>query len=288
MKKKFYSFTTYLLCTLLLASCQKADSSHTPTPKILVSIAPYQYFVDRIAGDTVEVVCLVPKGTNPHLYETPPRLIEDALQASLWFKLGEPGEEKFVDLFKTKSAMRIVSLTDGLDLIEDSCTCAHQHNHEAQDLHVWLSVHLAEQQVLSIFKELCSAFPQHATLYAERLQKLNHDLHTLDKEISALLDSNPTQAVLLSHPSLGYFCRDYHIEQLSIEIEGKEPLPNSLIQLLDDAKNKNIRKILLQPQHETRGAERIAKELGLPLESIDPYGDDYFFSMRQIAQAIAS
>ena len=42
---------------------------------------------------------------------------------------------------------------------------------------------------------------------------------------------------MVFHPSWGYFAARYDIEQISIEIEGKEPKPNELLQLVEEAKN---------------------------------------------------
>jgi len=261
-----------------------------PIDKILISVAPYRFFVERIAGDAFEVVCLVPKGTNPHLYETPPRLIENALDAKIWFRIGEPDEKKFVHLFTQRApVMQIVNLSEGLDLIDDhACSGHHDHHHDAIDLHIWLSPRLAEQQAHKICNTLCVLSPENAPLFHKRLQVLCSELQNLDEELVEFFKAHPTKTILISHPSLGYFCRDYHIDQLSLEIEGKEPLPRDLLHLLDDAKAENIRQILVQPQHELRGAERIAKELRLPLKMIDPYDENYLMNLRMIADAIGS
>ncbi|MCK7509756.1 MAG: zinc ABC transporter substrate-binding protein [Desulfobacterales bacterium] len=41
--------------------------------KAFVSIAPQQYFVQKIGGDLVDVSVLVPPGADPHTYEPKPR-----------------------------------------------------------------------------------------------------------------------------------------------------------------------------------------------------------------------
>ncbi len=46
---------------------------------------------------------------------------------------------------------------------------------------------------------------------------------------------------MVFHPSWGYFAARYDIEQISIEIEGKEPKPNELLQLVEEAKKHNIK-----------------------------------------------
>ncbi len=295
MKKKIVIlFLLVVQLMVALSGCQKKtlapeEPNTTHLDKILISVAPYRFFIEKIAGDAIEIICLVPKGTNPHLYETPPRLIEDALNSKIWFRIGEPDEKKFVDLFtKRAPSMQIVNLSEGLELIDDHSQCDHHHDHDGVDLHIWLSPRLAEQQAHKICAALTSLFPERSSLFQERLTTFCSELQNLDRELIAFFKRHPTENILISHPSLGYFCRDYHIDQLSLEIEGKEPLPRDLLRLLDDAKAKNIRQILIQPQHELRGAERIAKELDIPLKMVDPYDENYFMNLRQIADAIGT
>ena len=42
---------------------------------ITVSIAPFKYFVEEIAGDDFKVNVMVPAGANPHIYEPFPEQI---------------------------------------------------------------------------------------------------------------------------------------------------------------------------------------------------------------------
>ncbi len=276
-----------MLLLVSFAACQKQGSASTPSKKILVSMSPYRFFVEKIAGNHIEVICLVPPGTNPHLYETPPRLVDESLKSAIWFRLGEPAEKKFVDLFTNRApSMKIVDLSQGLDLLEE-CHC-HEHAHESADLHIWLSPQLAMQQSVVICEELCALYPQHAPEFRKHLDDLRIELTHLDTELHDYFQKHPTEAILISHPSLGYFCREYHIEQLSLEVEGKEPLPRDLCRLLEEAKAKNIHRVLIQPQHPTKGAERVAEQLDLSVESIDPYSEDYLNNLRQIAHAIGS
>ena len=56
------------LCLFIffLGACQGSSkpSQREEKPIVLVSIAPYAHFVEKIAGDTVQVVTLVPSRVN--------------------------------------------------------------------------------------------------------------------------------------------------------------------------------------------------------------------------------
>jgi len=280
-------FLISALSVLLLAfsGCQSQPAQLSSKPKVIVSMAPYKTFIDIIGDGKIDVVCLVPKGTNPHIYETPPQLIEDALKAKLWFCLGEPGEKKFAEvLIKRTPGMRVIDLSKGLPLCGESC--CHHHDHSALDKHIWLSPRLAKIQAEKICDALCDLMPEDAPLFRHRLHSFQQKLQALDQELTAFFSTNEQHKVLITHPSLAYFCRDYGLEQISIEIEGKEPLPKDVEHIFEAVRSHHIDRVLIQLQHPTKGALRIAEELKLSVKTIDPYEEDYFTNLRSIANAI--
>lgn len=61
---------------------------------VIVSVAPHKYFVERIGGETVTVLLMVPASATPHSYEPPPRQILEAAKADIWFRIGEGFEKR--------------------------------------------------------------------------------------------------------------------------------------------------------------------------------------------------
>ena len=43
---------------------------------------------------------------------------------------------------------------------------------------------------------------------------------------------------MIFHPNLGYLARDYGLEEISVEYEGKEPPPSRMKELIDRARNE--------------------------------------------------
>ena len=56
--------------------------------------------------------------------------------------------------------------------------------------------------------------------------------------------------------------RDYGLEEISVEYEGKEPTPSSMKELIDRARKDNIRTIFVQKEYDTKNAKVIAGEIG--------------------------
>ena len=94
---------------------------------------------------------------------------------------------------------------------------------------------------------------------------------------------------MVFHPSWGYFAKRYDIEQISIEIEGKEPKPNELLQLVEEAKKHNIKIVFVAPQFSQKSAKTISQNIGANVVSIDPLSDDWknnlIFVTKQIANS---
>ncbi len=284
---------TLLILLLPLAACGKKEGAKNEKPTVLVSISPYAYFVNQIGKDLVHVKTLIPAGANPHLYEATPKEALSHQSAALWIYLGEALDKKVLQFFRdTKKQIQIVDVAQGIKLLSDCdegkhSHCPHHHEEEGQDLHIWLSPVLAKQQAITIAEGLKALLPQEKEQIEANLHNFLNELDLLDKQIAALLLPMKDKAILVSHPAFAYFCKDYKIEQLSIEMEGKDPLPQHVTQILTMAKSHNIQRVLTEPQYSNKGAELIAQSLGLPTHMVDPYAENYLENLLHIAKVIA-
>lgn len=271
----------------IAASCCLPVDGHAHT--VLVSLAPYKFFVERIADKTVDVHLMVPAGASAHTYEPTPKEMVAAGNADVWFTIGEPFESRAsMALQSHHPSMILVDLRKGVDQIS-----AHDHpghacsNPSCRDSHVWMSPRQSKIQVRQIAETLTKLYPENKTLYATNLQKLLDDLDALDREIAELLKPLKQRVIMVSHPAYAYFCRDYNLKQLSIEFEGRDPTPQQLTKVIQETRKNNIRAIFIQPQYSNKGARLIAESIGAKVVTLDPYSEDYLNSMRHIAQQFA-
>jgi zinc transport system substrate-binding protein len=272
------------LFLLLFFFSLQAEETH-----ILVSVAPHKFFVEKIAGSTVQVQLMVPAGASSHTYEPTPKQILSASKASLWFCIGESFETRALKALKAYNReLEAIDMRRGVDMIKadpfTGCCCCHASSH---DLHIWLSVRQAKTQAETIAATLSMALPQHAALYESNLKQFLEDLDGLDQEIQHILGPLQNRTMLVSHPAYAYFCRDYNMTQLSIEFEGKDPTPKQLTRILNSARAAHADKVFIQQQYSSKGARLFAQELGARIVLLDPYAEEYFDSMREIAHALA-
>jgi len=274
-----------------MCSCSKKAETPSKKPTVLVTIAPYAYFVDRIAGDTLDIQTLIPPGTNLHIYEPTPKEVKKSIDAAVWFRIEEPIEKRVVEAIREQNPkQKIINLQDGLTLLGEEetheLTPCQGHDHGAYDLHTWLSPKNTLIQAKLITSTLVSLFPENAQLYEKNAETLFADLKALDQDLEKELAPFKGDALLVSHPALSYFCHNYGLIQLSVECEGKDPRPKDVEEIIKKAEAYSVRCVFLQQGFNNRGAQIIGQKLGLPIYRIDPYDRDYIRNMRQIAEYI--
>lgn len=257
-------------------------------PTVLVSVAPHKFFVEKIAGDTVNVLLMVPAGASSHSYEPTPKQMVQAGKGEMWFLLGEAFEAKAIKALKSYNPnLTLVDMRQNLSLLADSCSHCGHHHHHGSDPHIWLSPQMAKIQAATIAQALISKYPQNEQLYRQNLEEFTKELDDLHTEITEILIPMNNRAFMVSHPAYAYFARDYGLTQLSIEFEGKDPTPKQLNKILSDAKNHHIKTIFVQYQYSNKAANLVAKELHANVVDLDPYSEDYFNSLLKIAKSFA-
>lgn len=279
---------TFLLSFLLfLAACSggKREPVGEKKPLLLVSIAPYQTMVQRVAGEEFDVQAVVPPNANPHSYEPTSKQVSGLNRGELWFQIGEPFERKLEPLLRKTVA---IDLRNGVLMIDS------EHHHcdgcgqDHLDRHIWLSPKQASLQVNLIADALAAQFPEKADGIRERAELLHQDLESLDREIETILSHTAARTFLVSHPAFAYFCRDYNLTQLSVEQEGKDPRPKELESVYLSAIQNQAEIAIALPQYNNKGAQLIAEKLQIPVRVIDPYSAEYFDTMRTLAGMIAN
>ena len=65
--------------------------------------------------------------------------------------------------------------------------------------------------------------------------KLIEELDSVDLKIETILSKSTNRQFAIFHPSLSYFARDYGLQQLSLEQNGKSMAPRTMQQAIDEA-----------------------------------------------------
>jgi len=280
----------WLLLLFLAAAAHPVCSEGSERFEIFVSVLPQKYFVERVAGKHANVHVLVGPGQNPATYEPTPRQMAGIVEADLYFQIGVPFETIWLDrLRKMEPGLQIVDLRSGLPLrrLEDhSHAGASFPEQNRKDPHVWTNPRHVMTLVRTIRDALVGLDPENVDEYDRNLQRFTHDLDQLDSRIRKKLDGISNRRFLVFHPSWGYFADAYGLEQIAIEVDGKEPGPRTLIAVIEKARLQDIQVVFVQPQFDRRRADTVATALGAKLTVLDPLAEDYMDNMQKAAEIL--
>ena len=279
MKKNISLIIVLVLMMVIISGCNatREVNSNSGQIKVAVTILPQAELVNKIGGEQIAVSVLVPPGVDPHTYELSPGQLKELSETALYIRIGHIDFEKnWMDrIAGTNKEMLIIDSSQSVEIING-------------DPHIWLSPRLAKIQAENVARALQEIDPGNQEDYAQRLQTVQKELDQLDSDIAAKLSPVSGSRFLVFHPSWSYFARDYGMEEIAIERDGKEPTAKELAELLSWAKNEGIKVIFTSPQHSTREAEAVAQELGGKVVIIDPLAGDYFANLKQVADTMAT
>jgi len=277
-----------LLIGILLLGC--FSGAQKPKNKILfVSILPLKYFTDKIAGDIYKVEVTVPPGAGPETYSPTPKQMMMLGEASAYFSIGYLGfEQTWLENFKsTNPNLQVFVTSKRVELIKDEGQHGDHSHLQGVDPHIWSSPKTARLIAQNIFEGMMQIDPANGDTYQKNLSILLSEIEKVDSTVTKLLLKASSKKFIIFHPALGYFARDYGLEQLSIEFEGKVPSPRHLQSVIETAKSENIKFVLIQKEFDKENAEIIAKETGSKIIQIDPLDYNWPEQMITIAEKLS-
>ena len=273
-----------------MVSCTTAPKK--PKEKVVfTSILPLKYFVDKIVGDLYKVEVTVPPGVGPETYSPTPKQMKMLSEADAYFAVGFLSFE--VDLLGKFSSvnpnLKVFQISKGVNLIEEKEEQHTDHVHlQGVDPHIWSSPKEARIISQNIYEGMVAVDPANQERYSKNLQLLLAEIDKVDSTITKILSQAKTKEFIIFHPALGYFARDYGLEQLSIEFEGKVPSPKHMQELIGKARSGDVRLVFIQKEFDKRNAEIVAKEIGCNAVQIDPLDYNWAEQMISIASKLAT
>ncbi len=272
-----------ILC-IFLAGCrgtQKKNDHEGDKPMVSVTIEPFRYFVNQIAGDKVDVNVMVPAGSNPETYEPTPQQMVKLSESALYLKVGKIGFEETWMKKLTDNApdMKVEDTSVGITPVKTAGGIA--------DPHTWMSIRSARTIAKNICKSLCALLPADSTLFKSNCSKWTARLDTLEQQLLQVMDNSGkghVESFVIYHPALTYFARDYALNQLPIEEEGREPSIAQIKALVEKAKRENITTVFIQKEFANRNTQTFLDATHARATEINPLSYEWEKEMILIAK----
>ena len=285
-------FLYLIILCVILAGCKgtpqkqadsgKASRTEKPAVTVTVTISPYKYFVDQIAKGKVDVNVMVSNGNNPETYEPYAQQMMELSKSALYLKVGSIGFEQtwMKKLQDNAPDMKVIDTSVGIKPAQTPGGNI--------DPHVWMSCKNARIIASNMLKALCELEPKHKTFFEKNYKSLLSIIDKRDSTIKESFKENPdlVRKFVIYHPILTYFARDYQLEQLAIEEEGREPSAAQLKSLIKRARKEKIKYCLIQAEFANRNTNTFINESHTKPMNINPLQGEWNWAMQEASLAV--
>lgn len=273
-------WTTMLLCLIIAVSFSacgsKKNQEQTNAPeegkiKVSVTFNAMKEFVAAVGKDKVEIAVIIPDGTEPHDFEPKAQDLAGLSTARVFVYSGLGMEAWVEDAVKAANNGELITVeaSKGADTIANT-EPEEIEEHGQYDPHIWLSLKGAELEVKNIKDALVQADPSNKDYYETNCNDYVAQLEDLYKEYSGKFQSVEKKSFVTGHAAFGYLCRDFGLEQNSVEdtfAEG-EPSAQQLTELVEYCKENKVTTIFAEEMASPDVSQTLANEVGAKVETI--------------------
>lgn len=272
-----------LIALLLLAACA---GKQTEKKVVTVTIEPQRFFAEKIAGEKMAVRSVVPSGQSPETYDPTPRQMVQIGQSEAYLQIGPIGfEQVWMEKIRENNPdLKLFDLSKGMSFEHHD---DHHHHAGGIDPHIWSSIEGAKVIAWNTLNAFIELDRENTEYYWKNYNDLLAEVDKTEAEIRRLLEPLAGRAFIIYHPALTYFAAEFGLVQLCIEMEGKEPSPARLEQLVTAAREHHAKVVFIQQEFDRKNAELIAKETGCRLVTINPLDYHWDTQLIHIARALA-
>ena len=247
--------------------------------QVVSSFYPLHEFSQNVGQEKADVKSLVPVGVEPHDWEPTIKDVQQ-MQKSDLIIINGIGFESWIDkLHEINYQGVIVDTSNGIiikNMNEESSI--QEHVNESGDPHIWLNPAFAKIQVQNIANAFSNSDPENRQYFQENAANYIDKLDLLDSKIRNEL-SGCSHDFIAFHHAFSYFADEYNLTQHTIipsYAPHTEPTAKTLENVINKAKQLNLKVIFTEETVDPKTAQVIASEIGGKILVLSPLeiGDD--------------
>lgn len=253
------------------SSAESTSSAEAEKIPVSVTFNAMKEFVEAVGKDRVEVATIIPDGTEPHDFEPKAQDLAGLSKAKIFVYNGFGMEAWVEDAIKSanNSSLITVEASKGAEPIQNTEE-EEIEEHGQYDPHLWLSLKGAELEVKNIKEALVSADPSNKEFYETNCNDYVAQLEKLYTEYQGKFQSVKKKSFVTGHAAFGYLCREFGLEQNSVEdvfAEG-EPSAQQMTELVKYCKENQVTTIFAEEMASPEVSKTLADEVGAKVETI--------------------
>ena len=204
MMRRFKITISLFLAGLLMVSTTIAQDK----PAVVATASMIADMAKQLAGDKVDIKCIVPIGGDPHLHEPTPRDARLVSDADIILVNGLTFEGWLSELIANSgTSARTVLVTEGVTPI------ASTKYKNSTDPHAWMDATKGLQYIRNITNALIDLDPANKPFYEEQHERYQQQVKETDQYILNLVQTIPEEKRILitSHDAFQYYGQRYGI-----------------------------------------------------------------------------
>ena len=264
-----------IICINFIFSVPELRSNQLK-PQVFVVNYPLQYFTERIAGDTVDVIFPAPRNEDPAYWVPSRKIIKKYQNADLILINGADYAKwlNFVSLPESKIVNTSNSFMDSYIKIKASATHSHgpdgEHAHTDYAFTTWIDPILAIKQAETIKNALEKLMPKYKNNFQVNFENLKTDLLKIDRELSAIFELDSEKPLLASHPVYQYLGARYKLNIVSLHLEPGELPDSKQISVFENLLNNEKYRWILWEATPLKVSVNLLKNSGVSSIVFDP------------------
>jgi manganese/iron transport system substrate-binding protein len=279
------SLARFAVAVLTIALCATGCGSNASSNKsadgkidVVTTISTLNSFVQGVGGDKVRVTSIVPIGASPETYEPTPQDVATITKAKVLVENGA-GLETWLDRLLRNAAspkLQTVIASEGLPIVNDNP-------------HLWMDPQYAKHYVLQIRDGLIAVDPADANTFRINAMHYNDALDALTAHIRAQVATIPPSQryMIVFHNAWQYYNDRFGITTLGFveRNPGQEPNPQQVAQLVDLAKQHNVRGVFSEPEYSPKILYSLAQ--GSNIKVVENLYDDSIGTNAQVSNYLS-
>lgn len=264
MKKPYitglFSFALFVLLSHIgcggTAGGERTKPLVVATTTIIADVAQY------IAGDRLEVYCIMPIGGDPHIYQPVPGDARMIARSDLVLLNGLQLEGWLTELARHAGGSRpMIVVTEGINPLKDD------ERHGEPDPHAWFDVRNMHYYVDNIVRGFLLIDPDGEEEYRARAREYKAKLDSLDSWVREQIATLPEERRILitSHDAFRYFGEAYGVRVLALQGISTEAQPQTrdVIELVRTIRQYNVPAVFIETSVNPKMLEQIARDSGV-------------------------
>ncbi|MGI0057631.1 MAG: metal ABC transporter substrate-binding protein [Nitrosarchaeum sp.] len=259
---------------IFLSDSNQFKKTNEAKLQVMSSFYPLYEFSQKIGQEKVDVKLLVPVGIEPHDWEPTIKDVQQ-MQKSDLIIINGIGFESWVDKLNEMNYHGVVVDTSNGIIIKNmdkESLVYEEHLDEFGDPHIWLNPVFAKIQVQNIANAFSNSDPENRQYFQENAANYIHELDLLDSKIHNEL-SGCNHDFIAFHNAFSYFADEYNLTQhtiISSYVSHTEPTAKTLENVINKAKQLNLKIIFTEETADPKTSQVIANEIGGKILVLSP------------------